>query len=139
MRNDLLVDTGFLYALFDQTDRHHQAVEAVSHALVGEAIVPDVVLVEATYLALRDGDTPAVIIFLSQFEQSDFRLEPVTLADVKRARTIMQTYLTSRFDFVDCCLMARSERLDIRRVCTIDPLDFRIFRPSHTDYLDLLP
>jgi hypothetical protein len=63
----------------------------------------------------------------------------VTLADVKQAREIMRTYLTCRPDFVDCCLMTLSERLGIRRNCTIDPVDFRIFRPKHCEWLEILP
>lgn len=139
MRTDLLIDTGFLYSLLDETDRYHAVVTTVRQIEAGAAVVPDVVLVEATYLALRDGDTPAVVAFLSAFEQLNFQLEPVTLVDVIRARDIMQTSLSSRLDFVDCCLMALSERLDIRRICTIDPLDFRIFRPKHCDWLEILP
>jgi hypothetical protein len=35
--------------------------------------------------------------------------------------------------------MALAERLDICRVCTIDPLDFQIFKPKHCDALETLP
>ena len=58
-------------------------------------------------------EAPAVITFLSGFEQMDVQLEAGTLADVKRTREIMETYLSRRPDFVDCCFMALSERLGI--------------------------
>jgi len=48
-------------------------------------------------------------------------------------------YADARLDFVDCCIMALTERLDIRRVATFDRRDFSIFRPNHGDYLELLP
>ncbi|MCD4684394.1 MAG: hypothetical protein K8S97_00470 [Anaerolineae bacterium] len=51
----------------------------------------------------------------------------------------MAEYDTARFDFVDCCIMALTERLNITQVCTFDRRDFSIFRPIHCDYLDLLP
>jgi hypothetical protein len=35
--------------------------------------------------------------------------------------------------------MALSERLQITQVCTFDRRDFSIFRPTHYDYLELLP
>lgn len=139
MANELLVDTGFLYALLDETDRFHRTVSSVSELRNSKVIVPDAVLVEATYLALRAGGVYAVIGCLKGFESRDFHLEPITRSDVTRAREIMEKYRSSEFDFVDCCIMALSERLNIRTVCTIDHDDFRIFRPKHCEYLELLP
>ena len=61
------------------------------------------------------------------------------LADLQRARAIMAAYPEADLDFVDCCLMALSERLKITQICTFDRRDFSIFRPQHCDYLELLP
>ena len=35
--------------------------------------------------------------------------------------------------------MAQAERLNITHVATFDHRDFEIFRPTHCDYLELLP
>jgi predicted nucleic acid-binding protein len=51
----------------------------------------------------------------------------------------MAIYASARLDFVDCCLMALSERLNITQICTYDRRDFSMFRPAHCDYLTLLP
>lgn len=51
----------------------------------------------------------------------------------------MDFYQSARFDFVDCCIMALSERLNITQVCTLDRRDFSIFRPGHCPFLELLP
>ena len=59
--------------------------------------------------------------------------------DVKRAIDVMESYADARFDFVDCCIMALTERLNITRICTFDRRDFSIFRPKHCDFLELLP
>ncbi len=59
--------------------------------------------------------------------------------DLRRARQIMQQYEKADLDFVDCCIMALSERLKITSVYTFDRRDFVIFRPTHVDYLELLP
>lgn len=139
MRNDLLIDTGFLYALFDEGDLYHEAANQVRQFEVGLPLVPDIVLVEATFLAARDGQTWGVINFLSIFEQQNFELVSITMADVVRAREIMQRYMSRQLDFVDCCIMALAERLDICRICTIDPLDFQIFKPTHCQALETLP
>jgi uncharacterized protein len=51
----------------------------------------------------------------------------------------MNLYLDSKLDFVDCCLMALSERLNITQICTFDTRDFMIFRPRHVNHLEILP
>lgn len=56
-----------------------------------------------------------------------------------RVKEIMLHYATAKFDFVDCCIMALSERLEITQVGTLDKRDFGIFRPKHVSHLDLLP
>jgi uncharacterized protein len=139
MKNAILIDTGFLYALIYTKDERHHTVKAVWEMETAIPIVPVVVLVELAYLASRDGRTFHIVSILSEFEKLNFRLENLEMQDVQRARDIMRDYVDAHLDFVDCCIMALSERLDIRRVCTVDPIDFRIFRPKHCEYLDILP
>ena len=137
--NELLIDSGFLYALFDRTDKHHQAAISVRISEKGMSVVPDVVLVEAAFLVRRNGGSSATASFLETLERWDFRLEAINMADLKRSRQIMQTYADARLDFVDCCLMALAERLNIQTICTVDPRDFLIFRPTHCEALETLP
>ena len=56
----LLLDSGFLYALFDEDDRFHKAVAAVVETQSGVAIVPDVALVEVMFLVRRAGGISAI-------------------------------------------------------------------------------
>ncbi len=35
--------------------------------------------------------------------------------------------------------MAMTEGLNVTEICTFDRRDFSIFRPTHCDYLELLP
>ena len=59
--------------------------------------------------------------------------------DLSRIYEIAQQYADSRFDVVDCCIMAMAERLQIAKIATFDKRDFRIVRPGHTDYFEILP
>lgn len=68
-----------------------------------------------------------------------FIYEILTSADFIRMREIMTDYRDAKFDFVDCSLMALSERLNITQICTLDKRDFSIFRPKHVPHLYLLP
>jgi predicted nucleic acid-binding protein len=51
----------------------------------------------------------------------------------------MEQYADARLDFVDCCIMALAERLDINQICTFDRRDFVIFRIANGEALELLP
>jgi uncharacterized protein len=133
------MDSGFLYALFDAEDDHYAAVHAVREMDDSKVLIPDVVLVEATFLARRSGRIQPVLNFLETVIISDFELIALTRDDIIRARAIMADYRASFFDFVDCCVMALAERHKITRIYTIDWRDFRIFRPKHCEYLDILP
>jgi predicted nucleic acid-binding protein len=135
----ILIDSGFLYALFDQDDRYHQAVVAVVETEAATAIVPNVVLVEVAYLTRRAGGIPAVARFLGYFADSGFQTEALTMQDIRRAQELIETYADARLDFVDVCLMAIAERLDIRQIATVDPRDFLLVRPAHCEHFDILP
>ncbi len=135
----LLLDSGFLYALFDVNDRFHSAVSAVIEAQDGVTVVPDVTLVEVMFLARRSGGIPSAIRFLEYFENTTFLLEPVSKQDIRRTRELMSIYADARLDFVDTCVIAIAERLNIERIGTIDRRDFLIVRPAHCEHFDLLP
>lgn len=139
MTTPLLIDSGFLYALFDQDDRYHEAVATAAELEGGRAIVPDVVLVEVAFLVRRAGGAPAVVRFLESFTQSSFQLEALTLADIDHARQLIHTYADARLDFVDVCIMAIAARLRITRIATVDPRDFLLVRPGHVEHFEIVP
>jgi hypothetical protein len=59
--------------------------------------------------------------------------------DFTRAVALMDRYRDAELDFVDCCLTALAERLNIRHICTFDRRDFSMIRPKHTEYLQMVP
>lgn len=105
----------------------------------GQFIVPYVVLTESAFLFNRMGGIPAVAAFLNALIKGNYVYEAVLPEDLIRVREIMLQYQDARLDFVDCCIMALSERLNITQVCTFDRRDFGIFRTKQVDYLELLP
>jgi predicted nucleic acid-binding protein len=137
--NSLLVDSSFLYELFNQSAPYHAAAQLVASKLHQPLMIPEVILTEVAFLFRRAGGVPAVVRFLDALLISQPQIESITYEDLARARQIMQMYADSKLDFVDCCLMALAERLKITQVCTFDQRDFAIFRPAHCDYLELLP
>ncbi|MBL8161332.1 MAG: PIN domain-containing protein [Anaerolineae bacterium] len=137
--NNILVDSSYLYAVLDEKNDKHEIATAVSELYRGQFIVPYVVLTEVAYLFNRESGVHAVLKFLDKLRTMQPILEPVTYDDLDRVREIMASYQDARFDFVDCCIMAISERLRCTEVCTFDRRDFSIFRPKHVSHLELLP
>jgi len=135
----ILIDSSYLFAFFDAKNTKHAEAVVVADLYSGQFVIPDVVLTEVAYLFNREGGVPAVLQFLDRLTTMQPQLEPVSVSDLMRAREIMTTYGDSKLDFVDCCVMVLSERLNVTRVCTFDRRDFSIFRPAHYDYLELLP
>ena len=80
-----------------------------------------------------------VIEFLYRLQQADLTYEILTPADFIRMREIMTDYRDAKFDFVDCAIMALSERRAITQISTVDNRDCSIFRPKHVAQLYLLP
>jgi predicted nucleic acid-binding protein len=139
-QNRILIDSSFLFALYNRSDEDYKIAQAFAAKQTNMIfIVPDVTLPEVTFLFNRHGKIPAVINFLQSFAAAQPHLEPIQVSDIERAYDIMTKYADSKFDFVDCCIMALAERLDITQICTFDHRDFSIFRPSHCDHLQLLP
>jgi uncharacterized protein len=140
MPNRILVDSSFLYALQDRSDKYNKAAVQFVTQHPFTPLVPDVALTEVAQMVKKFLGERAVLLFLDAISgESPLELEGISKGDIQRARSIMETYSGARLDFVDCCLMAISERLNITQICTFDRRDFSIFRPKHCDFLELLP
>ena len=136
---DVLVDANYLVALGYPRDRNHERAKTFAATAAHRLLVPDVVLVEAMYNLQRLGGTPAAVEYARLLLTQSTPFLSLTTGDYTRAVEILNAYRDVPLDFVDCCLTALAERLDIPRICTFDRRDFRIIRPVHTDYFELLP
>jgi len=139
MADKLLVDSSFLYALQDQGDKYHKDAAHFAESHTGIWLVPEVTLVEVSQVLYRFAGQHAVLAFLDSLDHPRISLQALTAADIKTARHVMAIYDTAQFDLVDCCIIALSERLNITQICTFDRRDFAMFKPSHTEFLELLP
>jgi predicted nucleic acid-binding protein len=137
--SDALVDASFLVALGYPRDRNHTKAVAFAKSQPVNLLIPDVVLVEVMFNLRRLGGVNATVRFADLLVSQKPQLLALTVADFSRSVEIMTKYRDSALDFVDCCLTALAERLNITRICTFDRRDFAMIRPAHIDYLELLP
>lgn len=138
MNEKSLFDTGFLFAVFDDNDAHHQKC---SLAFKSEAnvLLPEIVIPELAYLILNNLGYKKLIRFLRSIVIGGFTLVPTELKDLERAAEILEKYADNNIDLVDCTIVAIAERLDIKRILTVDRRHFSIFRPRHCDFFEIIP
>jgi len=89
------------------------------------AIVPGLVLAEVDWhLRKRRADMGRL---LKEVTQGAYAYEPVTLDDVERAAQVDKKFGDLGLGIVDASIVAMAERLDVRRILTIDA-DFSAIR-----------
>ena len=135
----VLIDTSFLLALADRTDRKHALATEAMRIVKAPRVVPIPVLPESFYMIGTRVGYQAAIRFFDRMQSGGFDLQPLSSSDMTRMSAIMKQYADNQFDFVDAAIMAIAERLSITRVLTFDRNDFRTFRPTHCDFLELSP
>jgi uncharacterized protein len=134
----ILLDSGYLIALAHKLDANHQTARKFAQNIpVASQVVIDVAFTEVTYGIRKLVGKPAEIAAIRLYAMANYAVVAVTKSDLLRVHTIMAQY--PQFDFVDCCILAIAERENITRICTFDRRDFETFKPTHCDYLELLP
>src|SRR5687767_10946324 len=98
----ILVNSSYLYALFDEKNEKFDDALLVAELYQGQFVVPYVILTEVAYLFSRKGGVPAVLKFLDNLTAMQPQFEAVLLSDLQRAREIMAAFQSAKLDFVDC-------------------------------------
>ncbi len=138
MKNSL-VGTGFLFAVFDDKDSHHERCGKVFEREIVTAILPDIVIPEMAYLILRELNVKTLVEFLRAIANREYLIERTTESDLERAAGILEKYDDNNIDLVDACLVAIAERLEIEKILTVDRRHFSVFKPKHCESFTLLP
>jgi len=137
----LLVDTGPLYALVDESDRHHCIVRDYLKDVDEVLVVPFSILPELCYLLGKylGRRVEAQVVSSLAAGEGGFRLENLTAGDLARSAELIDRYSDSKVGFVDTSLVAVAERLKITRVLTLDRRHFTMFRPNHCSAFEIVP
>jgi predicted nucleic acid-binding protein len=134
----VIADTGFVVAVAITSDDDHESCVQV-YKQHRDIYLPQSTLTEIGHLLVKAGGNRAMGYFLTNVPRMKYKLVSLEDADVKRAGELLIKYADSRVDFVDASIVAVAERLDITRILTLDQRDFRIIRPRHCEYFELLP
>lgn len=131
------MDTGVLIALLDKDDPRHRDAEVLLEREKGPFIIPAAVLPEVCYLAQKYLGPAAELAFVESLVNEEIPVDWTEPRDLARAAEVMSG--RPELGLVDCLLVAAAERLDVRRLATLDRRHFSGFRPRHCAAFELLP
>ena len=136
MPDTILVDTGFLAALFRQGDCHH---ESAKNLLAGRlrrerprlvSVMP-VIVETCFFFHPEDG-----ALFLDWVYRGSIALRHIELAHLPDIAAILQRYADQRIDLADACLIWLAGQEKTNRVLTTDRRDFSIYRTPDGCYFE---
>jgi predicted nucleic acid-binding protein len=133
-----LADTSFVVAVLNRQDNKHQACLAIYQKRSDILLLPTA-LTEVAYLLKRERGPAFLANFLQKLPETKFQLISLNSSDIQLSSEVLVRYADIDLDFVDASIFACAERLRITTILTLDQRDFRIFRPKHCDYFEILP
>lgn len=128
-----------IVAAFDRDDDKHKACTALLADVREQRVVPSPVLVEVDHLLRRYTQNDSFVAVLDQVRRGALVIEDLTTADYERAAELLKTYADLKVGFVDCAVLAVTERLGEPKLATLDHRHFGTMRPRHIEALELLP
>lgn len=135
----LILDTGPLLAALDRSDPDHDRCATLLTGAHEDLVVPTLVLAELDYWCHQRLGLAAWLVFLDDLLAGSYREEPPSRADLERARELQSDYEDLGIGLVDATVVALAERLQERRVATLDRRHFGAVRPAHVKGFELLP
>ena len=135
----LVLDTGPLYASLDRRDADHQACRRLIDTVAEPLVVPALVLVEVDYWIRKWLHAGVLVALLSYIEAGAYLVEDLLPGDYRRVREICERYSGADIGFVDAAVLSFVERLNERKLSTLDRRHFGVLRPRHLDALRLPP
>ena len=96
-------------------------------------------ITEVAYFLAKNQGLKAVAQFSDSLANTKFQLETSTSEDFSRAAEILRKYNDANIDFVDACIVAIAERLNITKILTVDRRHFGIFKPNHCEAFEIFP
>jgi len=101
-------------------------------------VLPAPVLVELDYTLERELGSEAFPALLDTIRAGELDVEDLIESDYERTAELMRTYADLEVGFVDCAVLAVTERLGEPKLATLDHRHLGTMRPRHVEALELL-
>jgi uncharacterized protein len=131
----VLVDTGFLVALYDRQERMHTICRQLHQRLDNPLATCEAVIAESLHLlhslprAKRD--------ILASIDKGILEIRFSLSNSAGKVQSLMEKYIDTPADFADACLIQMADELDTGDILTLDR-DFRHYRWRRNRSFNLL-
>ena len=133
-RNAILVDTGFLVALFNPREPQHLSARNFLQQCHSPLITVEAVVVKTCFF-LSDSQRHA---FLTAITAQALQVIPTDTSAHSRIATLFQKYQDQEPDYADMALIWLAETTDIASILTLDIQDFSRYRIRGRKFFSLL-
>lgn len=120
----LIVDTGFLVALYIRGDVLHESAVEFLRQQTGTLITVTAVVVETSFFPDALGKRE----FLSWISRSGLEIREIPVDDCSEIVRSIDKYADQNIDFADAALVWLANRTGDREILTVDEKDFSIYR-----------
>jgi predicted nucleic acid-binding protein len=119
----IVVDAGPLIALFDRNDRHHRRAIEFVRTCRSRLVTNLPVITEAAFMLRFSVEAQRDLLM---WAHQAVEIDGAT-TDLPRIAALLEKYRDMPADFAEVSLVALAERLNLRRVASIDR-DFAVYR-----------
>jgi len=116
----IVADTGALIALFDRSDRQHDAIRRLYEDNPDGWVLPWAILPEVDYLTATHLGPRAQDLWLADLSSGAFNVEWGRPEDLAAAERVCRRYRSLRVGLVDAVVIAVAERLRASAIATLD-------------------
>ncbi len=136
----LLVDTGPLVAVVDESDKDHRRCVSVLKRLSDPMVSTWPVVTEAVYLlGQTQNSVDSQDALLDIIDRQVVLIADLRREDVPRIRALIRKYQDLPMDFADASLVRVAERDAFRKVFTLDRRDFEVYRVGRRETFEVIP
>jgi predicted nucleic acid-binding protein len=135
----LICDTSGLLAYFDRQEPDHGQVRRTVDGDMGPFVVSPYVLAELDHLLATRRGTRAELAALTELSGGAWELPALEVADVRRARDLIDRCVDQEIGLTDASLVVLAGRYRTDRVLTLDRRHFSVLRTVGGGAFSLLP
>jgi len=121
----VLVDTSFIVALYNKSDRYHSQCLNMLDAMVQPAVTCEAVVSESCYMLRRMQGAASDI--LATIESGALGIRFQLRSSAGKVRTLLEKYIDFPASLADACLVQMADELDTGDILTLDS-DFKRYR-----------
>ncbi|MEI6805189.1 MAG: PIN domain-containing protein [Myxococcaceae bacterium] len=134
----ILIDTGFLVALFLKQDSHHAKAYALKNTLKERVwLTTWPVITEVCYFLQKHAPWK-LGAFLGLLESNAISIFELNKLHVPKIKRLLEQYRDFEADIADISLVIAAEELDVSDIVSTDYRDFAIYRWNGKPFQNLL-